>query len=84
VVVTGEGITEGRKQQKSNIMKGTVKWYDRVKGYGFIQTEDDKDIFIHRSGLEVSHTDLEAGQEVEFEVEMREKGPVAIKVKKVE
>lgn len=84
VVVTGEGITEGRKQQKTNIMKGTVKWYDRVKGYGFIQTEDDKDIFIHRSGLEVSHTDLEAGQEVEFEVEMREKGPVAIKVKKVE
>ena len=35
-------------------MKGTVKWYDRVKGYGFLQTEDQKDIFIHRSGLEVS------------------------------
>jgi len=26
-------------------MKGTVKWYDRIKGYGFIQTEDDKDVF---------------------------------------
>ena len=65
-------------------MKGTVKWYDRVKGFGFIQTEDDKDIFIHRSGLEVSHTELEAGQTVEFEVEQREKGPVAIKVKRVD
>jgi CspA family cold shock protein len=54
-------------------MKGTVKWYDRVKGYGFLQTEDDKDIFIHRSGLEVSHTELEAGQAVEFEIEQREK-----------
>ena len=28
-------------------MKGTVKWYDRVKGYGFLQTDDNKDIFIH-------------------------------------
>ena len=65
-------------------MKGTVKWYDRVKGYGFLQTEDQKDICIHRSGLEVSHTDLEAGQAVEFEVEMREKGPVAVRVKKVD
>jgi CspA family cold shock protein len=65
-------------------MKGTVKWYDRVKGYGFLQTEDNKDIFIHRSGLEVSHTELEAGQTVEFEIEQREKGPVAIKVKKVD
>jgi len=43
-------------------MKGTVKWYDRVKGYGFLQTEDQKDIFIHRSGLEVPHTELETGQ----------------------
>ncbi|HUX96935.1 MAG TPA: cold shock domain-containing protein [Bacteroidales bacterium] len=65
-------------------MKGTVKWYDRVKGYGFLQTEDAKDIFIHRSGLEVPNTELEAGQTVEFEIEQREKGPVAIKVKKVE
>jgi len=65
-------------------MKGTVKWYDRVKGYGFLQTEDDKDIFVHRSGLEMSQSELEAGQAVEFEVEQREKGPVAIQVKKAE
>jgi len=65
-------------------MKGTVKWYDRVKGYGFLQTEDDKDIFVHRSGLEMSQSELEAGLAVEFEVEQREKGPVAIKVKKAE
>jgi CspA family cold shock protein len=69
---------------KSKTMKGTIKWYDRVKGYGFIQTEDNKDIFVHRSGLEDSHTQLEAGQAVEFEIEQREKGPVAIKVKKVD
>jgi CspA family cold shock protein len=65
-------------------MKGTVKWYDRVKGYGFIQTDDNKDFFIHRSGLEDSHIELQAGQTVEFEVGKSEKGPVAIKVRKVE
>lgn len=69
---------------KLKTMKGTVKWYDKVKGYGFLQTEDDKDIFIHRSGLESSYVELEAGQMVEFEVEQRDKGPVAIKVKRVE
>ena len=57
-------------------MKGTVKWYDRVKGYGFLQTEDEKDIFIHRSGLEVPHTELEAGQVVEFEIEQRDRKSV--------
>ena len=65
-------------------MKGTVKWYDRVKGYGFLQTEDNTDIFVHRSGLEMSQSELETGQTVEFEVEQREKGPVAINVKKAE
>jgi CspA family cold shock protein len=79
-----EGTISIRNNKTFKIMKGTVKWYDRVKGYGFLQTEDNKDIFVHRSGLEVSHTDLEAGQAVEFEIEQREKGPVAVKVKKVE
>ncbi len=65
-------------------MKGTVKWYDRVKGYGFLQTEDNKDIFVHRSGLEIPQADLETGQLVEFEIEQKEKGPVAVKVKKAE
>jgi CspA family cold shock protein len=65
-------------------MKGIVKWYNIYKGYGFLQTEDNKDIFVHHSGLEDSHSELQAGQTVEFEVEQSEKGPVAIKVKKVE
>ena len=65
-------------------MKGTVKWYDRVKGYGFIQTEDDKDIFVHRSGLDDPRARLNTGQPVEFDVEERDKGPVAVKVKVLE
>jgi len=65
-------------------MKGNVKWYDSVKGYGFIQTEDNRDIFVHRTGIEGSYRKLETGEPVEFEIEEREKGPVAIKVKKSE
>jgi CspA family cold shock protein len=81
---TTGGIITDRKHKNSKAMKGTVKWYDRVKGYGFLQTEDQKDIFVHRSGLELPQTELETGQAVEFEVETREKGPVAIKVKRVD
>jgi CspA family cold shock protein len=65
-------------------MKGTIKWYNRVKGYGFIQTEENTDIFLHRSGLEDVRANLKPGETVEFEIEQRDKGPVAVKVKKVE
>ena len=61
-------------------MKGTVKWYDAVKGYGFIQSEDNKDLFVHRSGVKDNVFSLEAGQSVEFEIKENDKGPVAINV----
>ena len=61
-------------------MKGTVKWYDAVKGYGFIESEDNKDLFVHRSGVKDSVFALEAGQEVEFEIKESDRGPVAINV----
>jgi cold shock protein len=61
-------------------MKGTVKWYDGTKGFGFILTEEEKDIFVHRSGLVDSFKGLEPDQEVEFEVRDGEKGPVAVNV----
>lgn len=64
-------------------MKGTVKWYDATKGFGFILTEEDKDIFVHRSGLVDSFKGLEPDQEVEFEVRDGEKGPVAVNVSAV-
>lgn len=65
-------------------MKGTVKWYNEVKGYGFIQTEEGKDIFVHRSGLDDVGGRLEPEQEVEFEIADGDKGPIAQDVKKVE
>ena len=61
-------------------MKGTVKWYDTVKGFGFIQSEDGKDYFVHRSGVKDNVFSLEADQAVEFEIKDSDKGPVAVDV----
>lgn len=64
-------------------MKGIVKWYDGVKGYGFIQQEDNTDLFVHRSSVLNSAAGLREGQSVEFDTKQSEKGPVAINVKTV-
>jgi len=64
-------------------MKGTVKWFNDRKGFGFIEGEDEKDIFVHRNALEEG-IQLNDGDEVEYEVEASEKGPNAINVKKIE
>jgi CspA family cold shock protein len=62
-------------------MKGSIKWYNTRKGYGFIQGEDGKDIFVHRSSVP-SGTFLQEGDKVEYELETSERGPKAINVKK--
>ncbi len=63
-------------------MKGTVKWFDAKKGYGFITKEDGGDIFVHFSAIKVDgFKTLKEGQKVEFEVQQGEKGPQAANVK---
>lgn len=61
--------------------KGKVKWYNEIKGFGFISMESGKDIFVHRSGLDRSLSGLVPDQEVSFEIKAGEKGDVAINVK---
>ena len=60
-------------------MKGTVKWFDPKKGYGFIEKEDDgEDVFVHFSAIQQEgFKTLEEGQKVEFEVTQGDKGPQA-------
>jgi CspA family cold shock protein len=60
-------------------MKGTVKWYDIGKGYGFIRGNDRKDIFVHVSGLLTGVYPNENDQ-VEYEIEKSERGLSAINV----
>ena len=51
-------------------MKGTVKWFNSEKGYGFIVGEDGNDVFVHYSAIQVDgYKTLEEGQSVEYEIE---------------
>ena len=62
-------------------MKGTVKWFNNQKGYGFISDEQGNDVFVHFSGLNMEgFRGLEEGQNVEFEVSEGKKGEQAVNV----
>ena len=65
-----------------NRTNGTVKWFSRVKGYGFIEPDNgEKDVFVHYSAiLGEGYRNLEEGQRVEFSIEETGKGPQAVQV----
>ncbi len=64
-------------------MKGKVKWFDERKGYGFIVTDDGKDIFVHHSSIQgTGFRTLREGDDVEFEIERSPRGPKASNVKR--
>lgn len=61
--------------------KGTVKWFNNQKGYGFITNEEGSDVFVHYSGLQMEgFKSLSEGASVEYEVEDGAKGPQATNV----
>lgn len=65
-------------------MKGTVKWFNSEKGYGFIQSESGEDVFVHFSAIQgEGYKTLDEGASVEFEVIEGAKGPQAANVVKL-
>ncbi|MDR1835825.1 MAG: cold-shock protein [Fusobacteriaceae bacterium] len=63
------------------MLKGTVKWFNKDKGFGFITGEDGKDYFVHFSGITgEGFKTLEEGQNVTFNVTEGQKGPMATEV----
>ncbi len=65
-------------------MKGTVKWFNAEKGFGFITSEDGNDVFAHFSQIVGDgYKTLEENQEVEFEINSSEKGDQAVDIVKM-
>ena len=68
----------------SDRVTGTVKWFSRKKGYGFISQPNGPDVFVHFSAIEGDgFRNLEEGQQVEFSIEQGPKGLQAADVKAV-
>jgi cold shock protein len=65
-------------------MKGTVKMFNKEKGFGFITSEDGSDVFFHYSELQVEgFKTAEQGDQVEFELQQSDRGPRAANIRKV-
>jgi len=63
------------------VNKGTVKWFNASKGFGFIEQEDGSDVFVHHSAIQSDgYKTLDEGASVTFEVVDGQKGPAAANV----
>jgi CspA family cold shock protein len=66
------------------MLQGTVKWFNESKGFGFIEQEEGKDIFVHYSAIQgEGFKTLNEGDKVEFDVVDGPKGPAAANVNKI-
>lgn len=67
-------------------MRGVIKWFNNVKGYGFLTGQDGRDFFVHHSDLRCDRKmrdSLKGGEEVDFEESAGPKGPKAVNIRLV-
>ncbi len=78
--ILGVGMLLGSARRKKKVkMKGTVKWFNNAKGFGFIGRDDgNADVFVHYSAINIEgYKSLQEGDQVEFEIVDGQKGPQA-------
>jgi cold shock protein len=81
-VVLQSFMLNGRSQRME---KGTVKWFNNAKGYGFITRENGEDLFVHfKSIVGEGYKSLKQGETVQFDVEQGTKGLQAVNVTRLE
>jgi CspA family cold shock protein len=72
-------------EERNVKLKGTVKWFNNAKGFGFIGRDDGPDVFVHYSALIADgYKSLQEGDQVEFEIVDGQKGPQAANVTKIQ
>lgn len=82
--ISPQSCTRNVKGVPGTMLQGTVKWFNESKGFGFIEQEEGKDIFVHYSAIQGNgFKTLNEGDKVEFEVVDGPKGPAAANVNKV-
>lgn len=72
----------GTRSNSSNTVSGTVKWFNKTKGFGFITQDNGDDVFVHQTSLAFKGGFLKEGQAVTMQVVQDQKGPQAENVKR--
>jgi CspA family cold shock protein len=80
--ISRSGLSNSGKILTEVKMTGRVKWFNERKGYGFIEVEGGKDVFVHHSAIQgEGFKSLREGEQVEFEISEGPKGPQATNVR---